>query len=87
VNPPLLMQLLIQPLTLWDAPVFKVHVLGHADDEELQRPWAVTGVLEQASRMGAAWEARERAMVARAEKMSRGIVKKAPKLKEAKKGK
>ena len=82
------MQLLIQPMTLWDAPVFKVHVLGHADDEDpCQRPWAVTGVLEQASRMGAAWEAREKAMQARAEKMSRGIVKKAPKQLKEKAGK
>ena len=88
VNPPLLMQLLMQPLTLWDAPVFKVHMLGRSDDEEeLQRPWKVTSILEQASRMGAAWEARERAMAARQAKMERGVVKKPPKAKDTKKAK
>ena len=79
VNPPLLMQLLMQPMTLVDAPVFKVHMLGGADDEEpLQRPWKITSVLEQATRMGTAWEARERAMAARQAKLERGVVKKPP---------
>lgn len=80
-NPPLMMQLLMQPLTVWDSPVFKVHVRGFGEDdgEEFARPWKVTSILEQASRMGAAWEEREKATQARLDKMQRGVQKKAPK--------
>ena len=88
VNPPLLMQLLMQPLTLWNAPVFRIHVLGCSDeDEEYQRPWKVTGIMEQANRMQALWEAREKAQAAREAKMQRGLVKKKLAPKEGKKGK
>ena len=88
VNPPLLMQLLMQPMTLWNAPVFRIHMLGHSDEEEeYQRPWKVTGIMEQATRMHALWEAREKAQAAREAKMMRGIVKKKAAPKEAKKAK
>lgn len=81
VNPPLLLQCLMQPATLWEHPAFQLHILGRREesDERLQRPWAGSNVLEAAARSASAWEEATKKRDARAAKMLNGMRRAPPK--------
>jgi hypothetical protein len=74
LNPPLLVQMVMQPVTAWESPVVQIHLLGRHDDEEgLERPWKGGGFMENATRAAAEWESAAKKRDARERKMLNGM--------------
>jgi hypothetical protein len=79
LNPPLIIQIVMQPLTLFDSPAFHVHIMGKSDDvEPYERPWASANFMSQASKTVAAWEESSKKREERGRRMMNGM-KKGPK--------
>ena len=74
LNPPLLVQMVMQPISVFESPVVQIHLLGRRDDtEELERPWKGGGFMENVTRATAEWEAASKKRDARERKMLNGM--------------
>lgn len=74
LNPPLLVQLIMQPVTLLESPVFAVHMLGKSDEEEpYERPWKGSDFITNLTKTQAAWEASQKKADERRRKMLNGM--------------
>jgi hypothetical protein len=80
MSPPLIMQALLQPITLWDSPAFQVHLRGKRDDEApYERPWPSNNPLGQWVKAKDEWEAAQKRLDARRQKALNGMKRAKPK--------